>query len=214
MAVNWTKRVFLARIFLALGAVLLTAAPTGAVQAKLERAPGRAFLAGQLLIASPNIEDPRFARTVILIVRHNKDGALGITLNRPVGQLPLAGLLEGFGEKDAGVHGNVEVFAGGPVQPGAAFVIHSAEYSRPETIAINGLVAATSSKEVFRDIGQNKGPRKALIALGYAGWGSNQLETEMARHDWETAMADPALIFDEKRERLWDVAMERRLRDL
>ncbi len=123
-------------------------------------------------------------------------------------------MLRSLGEKEPEVPGTVEVFAGGPVQPGAAFVVHSTEYSRAGTIPINGLVAATSSKEVFRDIGQNKGPRKTLIAFGYAGWGPNQLEAEMARKDWETAMADPALVFDVKRERLWDVAMERRLRDL
>jgi putative transcriptional regulator len=97
----------------------------------------------------------------------------------------------------------VEVFAGGPVQPSAAFVIHTADYNRSGTIAINGLLAATSSPEVFRDIGQNKGPGKALIAFGYAGWGPNQLEAEMGRDDWFTAIADPALIFDERRERLW-----------
>jgi putative transcriptional regulator len=171
-------------------------------------------LAGQLLIASPQIGDPRFSRTVILLLRHNKAGALGIVINRPLGKYPLASLLKSFGEKDAAAGGSVEVFAGGPVQPGAAFVIHTADYSRSETIAVNALVAATSSPEVFRDIGQNKGPGKTLIAFGYAGWGPSQLEAEMARDDWFTAMADPALIFDERRERLWDVAMERRLRDL
>jgi putative transcriptional regulator len=171
-------------------------------------------LAGQLLIASPQIGDPRFSRTVILLVRHNKDGAFGIVINRPVGKYPLASLLNSFGENDAAASGSVEVFAGGPVQPEAAFVIHTADYSRSETIAINGVVAVTSSREIFRDIGQNKGPGRSLIALGYAGWGPNQLEAEMARNDWFTAMAEPALIFDESRERLWGTAMERRLHDL
>ncbi len=209
MAVIWPKR-----SFLALSALLLIAVLSGAVQAKLEQRPGRAFLTGQVLIASPQIGDPRFRHTVILLVRHGKEGALGITLNRPVAEVPLASLLKTFGEKDAATQGKVKVFAGGPVQPQAAFVVHTAEYRRSGTIPINGLVAATSSREVLRDIGRNRGPQKTLVAFGYAGWGPNQLESELARKDWYVATADPALIFDEKRERLWDTAMERRLHDL
>jgi putative transcriptional regulator len=206
--------IFPERAILALGGLLLAAALLGAVPPKPETLAAHSSFAGQLLIASPQMRDPRFRETVILLIRHNKDGAFGIAINRPIGKYPLATLLNSFGEKDTGVSGSVQVFAGGPVQPGAAFVIHSPEYSRSETIAVNGLVAATSSREVFRDIGQNKGPGKTLIAFGYAGWGPNQLEAEMARNDWFTAIADPALIFDESRERLWDAAMERRLRDL
>ncbi len=209
MAVAWSRRVFLA-----FGASVLAAALPSAVAAKLETRPDRASLAGQLLIASPEMRDPRFRRTVILVIRHSKDGAVGIALNRPLGRFAFARLLESLGEKDTAAQGDVEIFSGGPVQPSAAFVIYTAEYRRSETIAIDGAVAATSSKNIFRDIVQNRGPGKTLIAFGYAGWGPNQLEAEMAGHAWFTAIADPALIFDERRERLWDTAMERRLRDL
>ncbi len=202
------------QITLAVSTILLAAVLTGSAPPKLEPKADRDSLAGQLLVASPRIEDPRFRETVILLVRHNKDGAFGITLNRPLGKYSLARLLEKLGERATTANGNVEAYAGGPVQPEAAFVIHSAEYSCSGTIAINGVVAASSSREVFRDIGQNKGPSKALIAFGYAGWGPNQLEAELGRNDWFIAAGDPALIFDEKRERLWDAAMERRLRDL
>jgi putative transcriptional regulator len=108
----------------------------------------------------------------------------------------------------------VQIFAGGPVQPEAIFVIHTTDYTRSETIPINGRVAVTSSSQVFHDIGRNKGPRKILIAFGYAGWGPGQLEAELARHDWFTAAVDADLIFEERRERVWDRAMARRLRDL
>jgi putative transcriptional regulator len=202
------------RAVLALGSILLAIGLLGAVPPKPEPPAGRRFLAGQLLVASPQMGDPRFRQTVILLIRHNKDGAFGIVINRPLGKYPLATLLEGFGEKNIAAGGSVEVLAGGPVQPGAAFVIHTADYSRSGTITINGLLAATSSREVFRDIGQNKGPGKTLITFGYAGWGPNQLEAEMGREDWFIAIADPALIFDGSREKLWDTAMERRLRDL
>lgn len=207
--VIWPKRTFLA-----IGGFLFTTALLGAVPPKLEAFAERPSLAGQLLVASPQIGDPRFQQTVILLVRHNKDGAFGIVLNRPLGKYPLASLLASVGVRDTKADGSIDVFAGGPVQPQAAFVLHSVEYSRDETIAINGVVAATSSREVFRDIGQNRGPSKTLIAFGYAGWGPNQLEAELARDDWFTAMADPALIFDEPRERLWDAATQRRLRNL
>ena len=115
--------------------------------------------------------DPRFQRTVILMVRHNKDGAFGIVVNRPIGERPLAGLLEMLGEKETTVTGAVRIFAGGPVQPELGFVIHSTDYREPGTIDINARVALTASREILRDIGNAKGPKQSLIAFGYAGWG-------------------------------------------
>ncbi len=217
MAAIWGKRICwrfrasrtVSALFLAFAGFHLAAALAQGVQARLEASTSRAFLTGQLLVASPNIEDPRFQHTVILIVRHDKDGAFGITINRPAGEVPLADLLKALGEKDAAAQGTVKILAGGPVQPGAGFVIHTPEYSRSGTVVLNGFVAMTASKEVFRDMGQSKGPRKVLVAFGYAGWGENQLEAEMARKDWYIAAADSELVFDEKRDRLWDVAMER-----
>jgi putative transcriptional regulator len=199
---------------LALGGFLVTAALLGAVPPKLERGPEHPSLVGQVLVASPKIADPRFHRTVLLIVRHSKEGALGITINRPMGELSLASLLAMLGENGSSVDGRVQIFAGGPVQPEAVFVVHSTDYTRSETIPINGHVAVTSSSPIFHDIGSNKGPRKTLIAFGYAGWGPSQLEGELARNDWFTATADAELIFEERRERVWDSAMARRLRDL
>ena len=170
-------------------------------------------LAGQLLIAAPTIGDPRFAHTVILIVRHDKDGALGIVINRPVGERSIAALLEATGHDDAGVAGILRVFAGGPVQPELGFVLHSAEYHRPDTLAV-GEVAMTADKDILRDIGRHQGPKKSLFALGYAGWGPGQLEDEIDHHDWFTTTADPKLIFDDDRGNLWDEAMARRTREL
>src|SRR6516162_11475014 len=97
-----------------LAAALLTPAATDS--------PEIASLAGQLLIASPNIGDPRFAHTVILMVKHDKDGALGITINRPVGERSIASLLEAQGEDVSDIEGTVRIFAGGPVQPQLGFV--------------------------------------------------------------------------------------------
>jgi putative transcriptional regulator len=171
-------------------------------------------LTGQLLIAAPSIGDPRFAHTVILIVHHDKEGAFGIVINRPVGERSVAALLEATGHDDADVAGTVRVFAGGPVQPELGFVVHSAEYRRDETVDVDGRVAMTASRQVLLDIGHNRGPEKSLFALGYAGWGPGQLEDELARHDWFTAPEEPKLVFDDDRDKLWDDAMARRTREL
>jgi putative transcriptional regulator len=189
-----------------LAAVLLTPAATDS--------PEIASLAGQLLIASPNIGDPRFAHTVILMVKHDKDGAFGITINRPVGEKSIASLLEASGEDVSDIEGTLSVFAGGPVQPELGFVVHSAEYRRDETIEVDEHVAMTASRQILRDIGHNHGPQKSLFALGYAGWGPGQLENELARHDWFTAPEEPKLIFDDDRANLWEDAMARRTREL
>jgi len=189
-----------------LAAVLLTPAATDS--------PEIASLAGQLLIASPNIGDPRFAHTVILMVKHDKDGAFGITINRPVGEKSIASLLEAPGEDVSDIEGTLSVFAGGPVQPELGFVVHSAEYRRDETIEVDEHVAMTASRQILRDIGHNHGPQKSLFALGYAGWGPGQLENELARRDWFTAPEEPKLIFDDDRANLWEDAMARRTREL
>jgi putative transcriptional regulator len=171
-------------------------------------------LAGQLLIAAPTMGDPRFTHSVILMVRHDKDGAFGIIINRPIGERLISTLLEATGDSDSGVEGSMRVFAGGPVQPELGFVVHSAEYHRDETMEIDSRVAITASRQILRDIGHNRGPEKSLFALGYAGWGPGQLEGELARNDWFTAPEEPKLIFDDDRENLWEDAMARRTREL
>jgi putative transcriptional regulator len=176
--------------------------------------PKVASLTGQLLIAAPTIGDPRFAHTVILMVRHDADGALGIVINRPVEERSIASLLEAPGEDVSGISGSVRIFAGGPVQPELGFVVHSAEYRLDETLDVDGRVAMTANRQILRDIGRNRGPAKSLFALGYAGWGPGQLENELARHDWFTTPEEPRLIFDDDRANLWEDAMARRTRDL
>ena len=176
--------------------------------------PEIAPLTGQLLIAAPSIGDPRFAHTVILMVRHDKQGAFGIVINRPVGEGPIASLLEGAGEDVSGISGSVRIFAGGPVQQELGFVVHSAEYHLDETLDVDGRVSMTANRQVLRDIGHSRGPVKSLFALGYAGWGPGQLEGELARRDWFTTPAEPRLIFDDDRANLWEDAMARRTRDL
>ena len=201
MPANWL-RPFIAGLLLLLPAV----GTTGLVcDAMAQGDP----LVGKLLIASPSQNEAIFAHTVILVVEHNEAGALGIVINQPFEEVSIASLLERTGKKDPGVEGKVRVFAGGPMEPGVGFIVHSTDYHRPETLTIDGRIAMTSNPEVLRDIGHKKGPSKSLVAFGYAGWGPGQLEVELARHDWSTISEDPALIFDDDRQQVWDHAMAR-----
>jgi putative transcriptional regulator len=209
-----------ARPILALAALLLSASllyaarPVAAQAPAAPEAPAHVSIAGQLLIANPSMGDPNFAQTVILMFRHDKDGAFGIIINRPIATRPLAELLAVLGEKDATVTGEVRIFAGGPVQPELGFVVHSADYRGPLTVDAAGGMAVTSSREILRDIGNGKGPKKSLFAFGYAGWGPGQLEGEFGRRSWSLAPAEQRLVFDEDREKVWDIAYAQRTQDL
>jgi putative transcriptional regulator len=193
---------------LAFAAFLLILPLAGAATTDLGTPGGS--LKGQLLIAAPEMDDPRFAHAVILLVQHDERGALGIIINRPVGEMSFADLLKAVGQTGSAVPGKLRIFAGGPVELNSGFVLHSTEYHREETQDIDGRVAMTSSAGVLRDIAVAKGPKKSLVAFGYAGWGPGQLESEIMRHDWFTEVEDPALVFDEDRALVWKEAMARR----
>ncbi len=206
--------ILLKRVILIVAASLLSATLLQAALPTPGEKPGRAWLTGELLIAAPAMTDPRFHQAVVLIANHDQNGALGIVINRPLGERPLALLLKAMGEEAPAVTGSVRIFSGGPVQPEVGFVLHSADYHRAETLAIDGRVAVTSSREILRDIGNKQGPKKSLIAFGYAGWAPGQLEAELGQGVWFTAPEDPALVFDLDRDKVWDDAMKRRTQEL
>ena len=201
-----------------LATILLLLLAAAAMPAAAE--PAAEPPAGQLLVASAAMQDPRFSHSVILLLRHDASGAFGVVINRPVGERPLAALLTDSSNnadkdtRDSGIEGTIRVFLGGPVEPQYGFVIHSGDYRRPETLALENGIAMTATKDVLRDIGHHQGPEKFLFALGYSGWATGQLEGEIARHDWFTAPADPHLVFDEERDAVWERALARRTRDL
>ena len=171
---------------------------------------GPASLAGQLLIAAPELREPIFDHAVILLAKHSRDGALGIMINRPAATTPIAGLLKAFGEDASGVTDSVRVFIGGPVDPAVGFVVHSIDYQQPHTLDIDGRVALTAAAHVLRDIGLGKGPQKSLVAFGYAGWAPSQLDDELAHGVWLTMPEDIELVFDDDRAKVWDDALARR----
>jgi putative transcriptional regulator len=192
----------------------LAAVEPTAPGASPDEKPAAAPPPGDSLIASAQMSDPRFRHTVILLLRHDKDGAFGIVVNRPASERPVAELLEAAGDKDSDAEGSIRIFEGGPVQRQLGFVVHSADYRRGDTIAVDGKVAMTASKEALRDIGRHQGPDKYFFAFGYAGWGAGQLEGEIARNDWLTLPEDAGLVFDDDRETVWERAVARRGQDL
>jgi putative transcriptional regulator len=181
-----------------------------APRAILQAGPG---LAGQFLVATETLRDPRFARTVIYVVRHDADGAMGLVVNRPVRDLPLAPLLRSLGRDDRGVTGSVRAHYGGPVEIGQGFLLHTAEYATQGTERIADDIAMTPAPgliDALGDIARGAGPRKALFAVGYAGWAPGQLEAEIEQDAWITVPADEPLLFDEDHARKWERATARR----
>lgn len=170
---------------------------------------GATSVAGQLLIATPLLNGPPFGQTVILVARHDKSGAIGIVINRPLGERPIADMLQAAGADSTGVNGNVQLYFGGPVDPQIGFVVHSAEYHGDNTLDIDGHVSLSSGAQILRDIGLGKGPRQSLIAFGYAGWGPLQLDNELRQGAWDTILEDPALVFDDDRAKVWSDAIAR-----
>jgi putative transcriptional regulator len=169
-----------------------------------------ATLAGQLLVARTELRDPRFAYSVIYLLHHDANGAMGLILNRPVGEASLSELLKEAGLEGTGVKGKIRVHFGGPVDPGLGFVLHTADYKIEGTKVVKNGIAVTAQPEILRAMGTRTGPRKSLFALGYAGWAPSQLEAELKAGAWEIVQADEALVFDENAETKWERALARR----
>ncbi len=169
-----------------------------------------ATLAGQLLVARTDLQDPRFIRTVVYMIHHDAGGAMGLILNRPIGDASLSELLERFGLESKGVNGEIRVHFGGPVDPPRGFVLHTVDYKIEGSQVVKDGIAVTARPEMLRAIGTGSGPRKSLFALGYAGWAPGQLEAEIKAEAWEIVPADEVLVFDEDYEKKWERAMARR----
>ena len=153
-------------------------------------------LTGKFLVAMPGMGDPRFERSVILVCAHSDEGAMGIIVNKPVEEVTFAGLLEHLNIPRAPDGRDIAVHFGGPVERGRGFVLHSRDYrGGAATMKIEGGFGMTATLDVLEALARGEGPHRALLALGYSGWGPGQLEGEIARNDWLTAEADAALVF-------------------
>jgi len=167
------------------------------------------YLAGRLLVAMPGIGDPRFERAVILLCAHDDDHAMGLAINRPVEGLTVASLLGQLGVTAEDGAATAAVLQGGPVQPERGFVLHTRDHKPDsEGSAVDDDLMLTASREILEVLAKPRGkPRKALMAVGYAGWDAGQLEREIKDNIWLTCEPDDALVFGEDHARKWERAL-------
>ncbi len=166
-------------------------------------------LAGQILIAMPGMTDPRFERSVVLLCAHSAEGAMGLIVNKPLEDLSFSGLLEHLGIPLDPLGRDIRVHFGGPVERGRGFVLHSADWRPPGegTMQVPGGLEMTATINVLEALACGKGPGKALLALGYSGWGPGQLEAEIARNDWLTCDPAEGLVFGADDRVKWSEAL-------
>jgi len=163
-------------------------------------------LSNQFLIAMPGMADPNFSTTVTLICEHNADGALGIVVNRPL-EIKLGGLFEQLALENDGITiADCPVLNGGPVSRERGFVLHNDGNKYENTVDVSADIQLTCSRDIINSMAAGSGPDRSLIALGYAGWDSGQLESEMLNNTWLTVPASPEVIFDVPFEDRWAVA--------
>jgi putative transcriptional regulator len=166
------------------------------------------FLSGQLLISMPGISDPRFERTVILICAHDESHAMGLAVNRPVEGLSVPDLLERLDIKSEIKAPPDLVLIGGPVERERGFVLHTDDYQGEYSLDVGHGLSLTATRDVLEALAQGGGhPRRAMLALGYAGWGAGQLENEIRENVWLTCDADESLVFDSDHHGKWSRAL-------
>ena len=150
------------------------------------------------LIATKKMNDDRFKKTVIIMLESDKDGAWGLVINKPMGSLPIAvlidPLLNTLEEREKLYKVNIPVFWGGPVETKKIFILHSNEYQSSSTNNY-GIISISQDYDILFDIAKNKGPENSLVILGYSGWGDGQLEGEMERDHWILSEINTDLIF-------------------
>jgi putative transcriptional regulator len=176
-----------------------------------ERSQRREFvssLTGQLLVAMPQMQDPRFARSVVYLCAHSEDaGAMGLVINKTIDALTVDELCAHLNIEPPRRDSPRPVHFGGPVDPGRGFVLHSADYREEATLDIGDAFAMTATLDILRAIGKGEGPRQSLLALGYAGWAPGQLDAEIQANGWLSVAADAGLVFDEAQDSKWQRAL-------
>ncbi len=165
------------------------------------------FLVGQLLVAMPGMRDPRFAKTVVYMCAHSPEGAMGLVVNRALESLTFGDLLEQLEITPPPAERAINIHFGGPVETGRGFVLHSPDYKQEGTLQVADEVSLTATIDILRAIATGQGPRRHLLALGYAGWGPGQLDGEIRANGWLHVAADEALLFDRNLNSKWERAM-------
>jgi len=165
------------------------------------------YMTGQLLVAMPQMRDPRFARSVIYMCAHSADGAMGLVVNRRVGSITFDDLLQQLNIGPNKRNDEIRVHFGGPVEQGRGFVLHSSDYLQTGSVRVDDQVALTATLDILKELAAGGGPRKSLLALGYAGWGPGQLDAEIQANGWLSVSSDEALVFDADLDHKWERAI-------
>jgi putative transcriptional regulator len=172
--------------------------------------PTRSFLDDQFLVAMPGMKDDRFSRSVIYVCAHSEEGAMGIIINQAQ-PLRFPDLLVQLGivDESAAIRlppdaRDLPVRNGGPVDRSRGFVLHSDDFRVESSMPVSEDICLTATVDILRAICKGRGPRQAIMALGYSGWGAGQLEREISENGWLTCPADPELLFDTDLERKYD----------
>ena len=165
------------------------------------------FLENKLLLAMPTMGDHRFERSVIYMCSHDASGAMGLVVNQVIAHLSFEDLLEQL-EIDVSTESlGIPVHAGGPVEPGRGFVLHSADFVQDSTMIVSQTLALTATVDILKALADNTGPSRYVLALGYAGWGAGQLEREVQSNGWMIAEADDEILFNTEPDLMWPRAM-------
>jgi len=165
------------------------------------------YLTGQLLVAMPQMRDPRFARSVIYMCAHSADGAMGLVVNRRVGSITFDDLLQQLKIGPNKRHDEIRIHFGGPVEQGRGFVLHSSDYLQSGSLRVDDQVALTATLDILKELAAGGGPRRSLLALGYAGWGPGQLDAEIQANGWLSVSSDEDLVFDADLDHKWERAI-------
>jgi putative transcriptional regulator len=165
------------------------------------------YYTGHLLVAMPQMEDPRFERSVIYLCAHNAEGAMGLVVNRLFDAITFPDLLEQLNIETGPKTEQIRVHFGGPVESGRGFVLHTDDYVRDGTLKVRSGFALTATVDILKAIAVGEGPRRSLLALGYSGWGPGQLEPEIAANGWLVVPADPTIVFDPELDDKWQRAL-------
>ncbi len=165
-------------------------------------------LTGKILIAMPDMGDPRFERSVIFMCAHSDEASMGLIVNKPTGDLRFRDLLKQLELEPASKETEIGVHMGGPVDFGRGFVLHSRDYeSEDNTLRVSQSFGMTATLDILEDIAQGIGPQQCILAMGYAGWGPGQLEEEIQRNGWLIGDASLDLVFGEDDGQKWTKAL-------
>jgi putative transcriptional regulator len=175
-------------------------------------------LTGKLLIAMPGMPDPRFAHSVVFLCAHSDEGAMGLIVNKPLPDLnfgtllqtldvPLQGAHSGLG--DAPVQADDPVFFGGPVETSRGFVLHTPDvFVTDASLSVTEFASLSTSMDILAQIARGQGPAEVRLALGYSGWGPDQLDDELRAGGWLTCPAESSLLYQTPPDRIWGAALD------